>query len=128
VHQPDVRVLKLISGAPDVSAEMLLAQAGLLDPQPVDEAGPMPAALPAAAYSGSASTVRLLMGRGADIEARDMTWDSTPLVWPPSAARNGPWTTSPRLGRYRPDLIEAGASTQGVTLSPDNLKPRMPGS
>jgi transcriptional regulator with XRE-family HTH domain len=34
MHQPSVRVLKLISGALDVSAEMLLAQAGLLDPVP----------------------------------------------------------------------------------------------
>jgi transcriptional regulator with XRE-family HTH domain len=32
MHQPSVRVLKLISGALNVSAEMLLAQAGLLDP------------------------------------------------------------------------------------------------
>ncbi|MGO9078287.1 MAG: helix-turn-helix domain-containing protein [Streptosporangiaceae bacterium] len=31
MHQPSVRVLKLISGALDVSAERLLAQAGLLD-------------------------------------------------------------------------------------------------
>jgi transcriptional regulator with XRE-family HTH domain len=32
LHQPSVRVLKLISDALDVSAETLLAQAGLLDP------------------------------------------------------------------------------------------------
>ncbi len=32
MHQPSVRVLKLISGALNVTAEMLLAQAGLLDP------------------------------------------------------------------------------------------------
>jgi transcriptional regulator with XRE-family HTH domain len=31
LHQPSVRVLKLISGALNVSAETLLAQAGLLD-------------------------------------------------------------------------------------------------
>jgi transcriptional regulator with XRE-family HTH domain len=34
MHQPSVRVLQLISGALDLSAEMLLAQAGLLDPRP----------------------------------------------------------------------------------------------
>jgi transcriptional regulator with XRE-family HTH domain len=39
MHQPSVRVLQLISGALDVSAEMLLAQAGLLDPYPADTAG-----------------------------------------------------------------------------------------
>jgi len=32
LHQPSVRVLKLLSEALDVSAETLLAQAGLLDP------------------------------------------------------------------------------------------------
>jgi transcriptional regulator with XRE-family HTH domain len=37
-HQPSVRVLKLISEALDVSVEMLLAQAGLLDPDPRDDA------------------------------------------------------------------------------------------
>src|ERR1700752_3214894 len=31
LHQPSVRVLKLLSGARNVSAETLLAQAGLLD-------------------------------------------------------------------------------------------------
>jgi transcriptional regulator with XRE-family HTH domain len=35
LHQPSVRVLKLISEALDVSAETLLAQAGLLDPDRV---------------------------------------------------------------------------------------------
>ena len=43
MHQPSVRVLKLISGALDVSAEMLLAQAGLLDPRPAGAAGADPA-------------------------------------------------------------------------------------
>jgi transcriptional regulator with XRE-family HTH domain len=38
MHQPSVRVLKLISGALDVSAEMLLVQAGLLDPRLADKA------------------------------------------------------------------------------------------
>ena len=48
LHQPSVRVLKLISEALDVSAETLLAQAGLLDP---DRAGGQarPAAAPAPA-------------------------------------------------------------------------------
>ena len=42
LHQPSVRVLKLISEALDVSAETLLAQAGLLDPDRA-VAGPPPA-------------------------------------------------------------------------------------
>jgi transcriptional regulator with XRE-family HTH domain len=40
LHQPSVRVLKLISEALDVSAETLLAQAGLLDPDRATAAGP----------------------------------------------------------------------------------------
>lgn len=36
MHQPSVRVLKLISGALGVSTEMLLAQTSLLDPRSAD--------------------------------------------------------------------------------------------
>ena len=39
MHQPSVRVLKLLSGALNVSAEMLLAQAGLIDPAPAPADG-----------------------------------------------------------------------------------------
>jgi transcriptional regulator with XRE-family HTH domain len=38
LHQPSVRVLKLLSGALNVSAETLLAQAGLLDQAAGDQA------------------------------------------------------------------------------------------
>jgi transcriptional regulator with XRE-family HTH domain len=51
MHQPSVRVLQLISGALDVSAEMLLAQAGLFDSSPAATAGadtPPPASVEAA--------------------------------------------------------------------------------
>jgi transcriptional regulator with XRE-family HTH domain len=39
MHQPTVRVLKQLSGALNVSAEMLLEHAGLLDRQPSGRAG-----------------------------------------------------------------------------------------
>jgi len=39
LHQPSVRVLKLIAGALNVSAETLLAQAGLLESVAGDNAG-----------------------------------------------------------------------------------------
>src|ERR1700749_694255 len=38
LHQPSVRVLKALSGALNVSAETLLAQAGLIDPMVPSEA------------------------------------------------------------------------------------------
>jgi transcriptional regulator with XRE-family HTH domain len=46
LHQPSVRVLKLLSGALNVSAETLLAQAGLIDqarPDPSGDAADEPA-------------------------------------------------------------------------------------
>jgi len=84
-------------------------------------------ALHLAAAAGSAGTVRLLLDRGADIEARDTTWDSTPLGW--AIVGSGM-----RLG-HAPDpdwaatvsvLFDAGASTAGIVLSPDDPKPPSP--
>jgi ankyrin repeat protein len=81
-------------------------------------------ALHTAAHSGSLGVVRLLLDRGADVEARDGTWDSTPLVWAvigsseqPSGNPRPDWTGTVRA------LLEAGASTTGITLSPDDLYP-----
>ena len=48
LHQPSVRVLKLISDALNVSAETLLAQAGLLDGDRAGAAAGQAAAAPAA--------------------------------------------------------------------------------
>jgi transcriptional regulator with XRE-family HTH domain len=52
LHQPSVRVLKLLSGALNVSAETLLAQAGLLDAAAGD-----PADSRAAGHGPAASSV-----------------------------------------------------------------------
>jgi ankyrin repeat protein len=83
-------------------------------------------ALHAAAYSGSSAAVRLLVERGADIEARDTTWNSTPLEWAavgsgerPATNRHPDWIAAVQA------LLEAGASTQGITFSPD--EPKQPG-
>jgi transcriptional regulator with XRE-family HTH domain len=43
LHQPSVRVLKLISDALNLSAETLMTQAGLIDPADADPAPPAPA-------------------------------------------------------------------------------------
>jgi ankyrin repeat protein len=84
-------------------------------------------ALHLAAAAGSTATVRLLLDRGADIEARDTTWDSTPLEWAivGSGLRLGhdpepDWPATVGL------LLDAGASTGGIVLSPDDAKPPSP--
>jgi ankyrin repeat protein len=84
-------------------------------------------ALHAAAYHGSADAVWLLLARGADLEARDTTYDSAPLDW--AAVGSG---QRPRTNRH-PDwvatveaLLEAGASIEDITLSPDEPKPPSP--
>ena len=83
--------------------------------------------LHAAAYAGSASTMRLLLDRGADIEARDSTWDSTPLDWGaigsgerPTTNATADWVETVRI------LLDAGASLDGITLSPDDPKAPSP--
>ena len=84
-------------------------------------------ALHLSAAAGSIGTVRLLLERGADIEARDTAWNSTPLEW--AIVGSGM-----RLG-HDPDpdwpatvsaLLDAGASTDGIALSPDDPKPPSP--
>jgi ankyrin repeat protein len=66
------------AGSGDVQAVELMLDLGFPLESRGDDGG---TALHAAAYAGSAATARLLLGRGADVEARDTTWDSTPLGW-----------------------------------------------
>jgi ankyrin repeat protein len=81
-------------------------------------------ALHAAAYAGSVPVVRLLLDRGADPEAPDGHWQSPALGWAvvgsgqrPATSPHPDWVTTVRI------LIEAGASTQGISLSPGDPKP-----
>ena len=84
-------------------------------------------ALHAAAAAGSAATVRLLLERGADIEARDTTWEDTPLGWAivGSGMHLGHDPDPDWIGTVR-TLLEAGAATEGIVLSPDDQKPPSP--
>jgi hypothetical protein len=112
------------AGHGQVEAVRRMLDAGLsLDARGQDGATP----LHAAAGSGSAELVRLLLDRCADLRARDTTWDSTPLAW----AQVG--SGLPHVDNPAPDwiatirtLIEAGASTADITLSPDDPKPPSP--
>ena len=84
-------------------------------------------ALHAAAYHGSADAVRLLLARGADLEARDTTYDSTPLDWAAvgSGERHATHRSPDWIATVQA-LIDAGASTEEITLSPDAQKPPSP--
>lgn len=80
-------------------------------------------ALHAAAYAGDAWMVRLLLDRGADIEALDGEWHSPPLDWAVVGSGQRP-TTSPRpdWGATVRLLLGAGASTAEITLTPGHPK------
>jgi ankyrin repeat protein len=64
-------------------------------------------ALHTAAYAGSADVARLLLDRGADIEARDTTWDSTPLTGVPDR------DTTARSAQLMPDSASRGEPARG---------------
>ena len=83
-------------------------------PHARDESGQQP--LHTAAYGGNAPVVRLLLDAGADIDARDDWFDSTPLAFATVGSgeqdgKPGDWTATVRL------LIEAGASRHDVWVA-----------
>ncbi len=69
-----------------------------------------------AAYHGNSAGVRLLLGAGAQVDARDERFESTALAFATvgsgeQAGQPGDWTGTVRL------LIEAGASRDGVWIT-----------
>jgi len=92
---------------------------------PIDACGEFGAtALHVAAHAGSAEVAELLLSRGANLEAVDGNWNSTPLDWALVGSGERP------RGNPAPDwvatvdvLIRAGASTADVTLVADDPKP-----
>ena len=72
--------------------------------------------LHAAAYHGNAAGVRVLLGAGAEVDARDERFESTALTFATvgsgeQAGKPGDWTGTVRL------LIEAGASRDGAWIT-----------
>ena len=84
-------------------------------------------ALHAAAYAGSAEAVERLLAAGAQLEARDSTWDSTPLEWALVGSGERP-TTNPTADWIETvrALLDAGAATDHITLSTDDPKQPSP--
>ena len=84
-------------------------------------------ALHAAAYAGSADAARLLLDRGADVNARDENWDSHPLVWAAIGSSEKPFLNPhPDWAGTVRALLQAGANAADVSLSPDDDHPPSP--
>jgi len=92
---------------------------------PVDTRGELGATpLHTAVYAGSADIAELLLSRGADLEATDGNWNSTPVDWAlvgsgerPDSNPDADWVRTVGV------LLDAGASTADITLAPDDPKP-----
>jgi hypothetical protein len=110
--------------AGDTAAVALMLEFGFPIAQRRDDGA---TALHAAAFAGSTEVVALLLARGADVEAQDGTWESSALDWAvvgsgyrPTTSPGADWVATVRT------LVEAGASTAAITLSPDDPKPPSP--
>lgn len=110
------------AGAGNIAAVSLLLDLGIpIGSRSASDDGAT--ALHVAAYAGSAEVVTLLLERGADLEAGDTTWGSTPLEWAVIGSGERPRTNpSPDWVATVRTLIEAGASLEAITLSPDDPK------
>ncbi|MDQ2727628.1 MAG: ankyrin repeat domain-containing protein [Actinomycetota bacterium] len=101
------------AGRPDTAAVSLMLELGF-SPHARNDLGET--ALHAAAFEGRAETVRLLLNHGAEIDALDATFDSTPLAHATVGsgehlgAGEG-WVATVRI------LVDAGASRQGAWVS-----------
>jgi ankyrin repeat protein len=125
LEDDELAVLVLAAEAGDEAAVALMLDLGF--PVGVRRPEDGATALHAAAYAGSAPVVRLLLDRGADLATPDGQWQGTPLDWAavgsgyrPETAPRPDWGATVRL------LVEAGASTAGISLSSDDPKPPSP--
>lgn len=84
-------------------------------------------ALHAAAYSGSAETVGVLLDHGADLAARDTRWQSEPLEWALVGSGEAPDSApAPDWVETVTRLLDAGASLAAITLDPNEPKQPSP--
>ena len=109
----DRAVIVDAAGTSPAGAIALMLDLGF-SPHARNDLGEQP--LHSAAYSGNAEVVRLLLHAGADVDARDARFDSTPLTFATvgsgeQVGKPGDWADTVRL------LIEAGASRRGVWIS-----------
>ncbi len=110
---PDRAVIVEAAGSRTAGAIALMLDLGF-SPDARNDSGEQP--LHTAAYCGNAEVVRLLLQAGADVDARDARFDSTPLAFATvgsgeQAGKPGDWAETVRL------LIEAGASRHHVWVS-----------
>ena len=80
-------------------------------------------ALHAASWAGAAETVALLLDHGADLSARDTRWQSQPLEWALVGSGEAPDSApAPDWVATVTQLLDAGASLDGITFNPDEPK------
>lgn len=80
-------------------------------------------ALHAASWAGSSEVVALLLDHGADLGARDTRWHGQPLEWALVGSGEAPgWAPAPDWVATVALLLDAGASTAGIALDPDDPK------
>jgi hypothetical protein len=109
----DRAVIVDAAGSRPAGAIALMLDLGF-SPHARNESGDQP--LHTAAYYGNAAVVRALLEAGAEVDARDGRFDSTPLAAATvgsgeQAGKPGDWACTVRL------LIEAGASRTGAWVS-----------
>jgi len=105
-------IVDVAGSAPVPTVELMLALG--FSPDARNGLGEQP--LHSAAYFGNADVVRLLIDTGAEVDARDTRFDSTPLAFATvgsgeRAGKVGDWIETVRL------LIDAGASDHGVWIA-----------
>ena len=109
----DRAVIVDAAGSCPAGAIALMLDLGF-SPHARNELGEQP--LHTAAYCGNAAVVQLLLGAGADVDAREARFDGTPLAFATvgsgeQACQPGDWTETVRL------LIKAGAARHDVWVA-----------
>lgn len=103
------------------AVELVLSLGFPIDARVGEDGGSL---LHVAAYAGSADVVAVLAARGADLDAHDTHWDDDPLGWAWVGSGERPTTNpDPDWLRTVQILLDAGASTDGISFSADDPKP-----
>jgi len=117
-HDPEVRQARRIADA--ARKRLVVCMTGSQDAIDPREAQRMLDAFRSAVAHAEDAEDRVLLHRGADVDARDETWDSHPVVWAAiGSSEQHDLNPHPDWAGTVQALLEAGANAADVTLSPD---------